>query len=139
LASKLHCLIFYAVGAKKRQNSEFLNKMRGGMMQKKRKNITKEMTITGFVEDFDSIEDGIGILIAADDDENYVVEPNKNGKKLSSFLDERVKVTGLVTKQRDGLKYINVSSFKVFEDTEDYDDHDEDDRFYDEKDLRFDD
>jgi hypothetical protein len=113
--------------------------MRGGMMEKKRKNIAKEMTITGFVEEFDSIEDGTGILISADDDENYVVEPNKNGKKLASFLDEKVKVTGLVTKDRDGLKYINVSSFDVFEDSEDYYDRDEDDSFYDDKDLKFDD
>ena len=114
------------------------------MMQKKRKDIAKEMTITGYVEEFDSIEDGMGILIAGDDDENYVVEPNKNGKKLSSYLDERVKVTGLVSKDRDGLKYISVSTFDIFEDTEDYYDRDDDrfdddDSFYDEKDLKFDD
>ena len=113
-------------------------------MQKKKKEIGKEMTITGYVEEFDSIEDGVGILIAGDDDENYVVEPNKNGKKLSSFLDERVKVTGLVSKDRDGLKYISVSTFDIFEDTEDYYDRDDDrfdddDSFYDEKDLKFDD
>ena len=108
-------------------------------MEKKRKNIAKEMTVTGYVEEFDSIEDGMGVLISADDDENYVVEPNKNGKKLASFLDEKVKVTGLVTKDTDGLKYINVSSFDVFEDTEDYYDRDDDDRFYDDKDLKFDD
>ena len=108
-------------------------------MQKKRKNIAREMTITGFVEEFDSVEDGVGILISGDDEENYVVELNKNGKKLSSFLDEKVKVTGVVTKDRDGLKYIDISSFDVFEDTEDYYDRDDDDRFYDDKDLKFDD
>ena len=108
-------------------------------MEKKRKNIAKEMTITGFVEEFDSIDDGVGILISGDDDENYVVEPNKNGKKLASFLDEKVKVTGLVTKDTDGLKYINVSSFDVFEDNEDYYDRDEDESFYDDNDLKFDD
>ena len=112
-------------------------------MQKKRKNLTTEMTITGYVEEFDSIDGGVGILIAGDDDENYVVEPNKNGKKLSSFLDERVKVTGLVSKDRDGLKYISVSTFDIFENNEDYYDRDDDrsdddDRFYDEKDLDFD-
>jgi len=112
-------------------------------MQKKRKNIATEMTITGYVEEFDSIEDGVGILIAGDDDENYVVELNKSGKKLSSFLDERVKVTGLVTKDQDGLKYISVSTFDIFENTEDYYERDDDrfeddDRFYDEKDLNFD-
>jgi len=95
-------------------------------MQKKRKNIAKEMKIIGIVEEFDSIEDGVGILIAADDDENYVVEPNKVGKKLSLFGGERVKVNGLVSRDRDGLKYINVSNFSVFEDTEDYFDKDGD-------------
>ena len=111
------------------------------MMKKMRKNKTIEMRITGIVEAFDSIQDGMGILIAADDEENYVVEPNKNGKKLSSFLDERVKVTGLVTRDRDGLNYINVSSFIVFEDSEDYYDleDEDDDSFYDDKDLKFDD
>ena len=110
-------------------------------MKKMRKSMTKEMKITGIVEEFDSIQDGVGILIAADDEENYVVEPNKNGKKLSSFLDERVKVTGLVTRDRDGLNYINVSSFIVFEDSEDYYDleDEDDDSFYDDKDLKFDD
>ena len=123
---------------RKQQNSESF-KLRGGMMEKKRKNIAKEMTVTGYVEEFDSIEDGMGVLISADDDENYVVEPTKNGKKLASFLDEKVKVTGLVTKDRDGLKYINVSSFDVFEDPEDYYERDEDDSFYDDRDLKFDD
>ena len=108
-------------------------------MKKMRKSMTKEMRITGIVEEFDSIQDGVGILIAADDEENYVVEPNKNGKKLASFLDDKVKVTGLVTRDRDGLKYINVTSFEVFEDTEDYFDNDDDDRFYDDRDLKFDD
>ena len=109
-------------------------------MQKKKKNIAKEMTITGFVEEFDSIEDGMGILIAADDGENYVVEPNKNGKKLNSSLDEKVKVTGLVTQDRDGLLYITVSSFKVFETPEEYDDYTDDDGFYDDGyDDRYDD
>ena len=108
-------------------------------MEKKRKNIAKEMTITGFVEEFDSIEDGMGILISADDDENYVVEPTKNGKKLASFLDEKVKVTGLVTKDRDDRERWKQVSIDVFEDTEDYYDRDEDDSFYDDKDLKFDD
>jgi hypothetical protein len=107
-------------------------------MQNKKKNIAKETTITGFVEEFDSIEDGMGILIAADDGENYVVEPNKNGKKLNSFLDEKVKVTGMVTKDRDGLLYITVSSFKVFETPEEYYEHDDDDGFYDDRDDGYD-
>ena len=84
-------------------------------MQQKKKNIAREMTITGFVEEFDSIENGIGILIAADDGENYVVESNKTGRKLNSFIDEKVKATGMVTKDRDGLLYVTVNSFKVFE------------------------
>jgi hypothetical protein len=110
------------------------------MMQKKKKDNAREMTITGMVEEFDSQEDGMGILIAADDGENYVVEPNKNGKKLSSSLDEKVKVTGLVTQDRDGLLYINVSSFKVFETPEEYDDYADDDGFHDDSyDDRYDD
>jgi len=54
------------------------------MMQKKKKEIAKEMTITGYVEEFDSIEDGVGILIAGDDDENTMSwNPTKTAR---SFL-----------------------------------------------------
>lgn len=83
------------------------------------------MTVVGFVEEFDSIEDGRGILISATDNDNYIVELDKKGKKLVSFLDEKVKVTGMVTKDRDGLKYIAVSGFKVFENPHAYSDRDE--------------
>ncbi len=109
------------------------------MMQRKRKNIAKEMTIVGFVEEFDSIDDGRGILISADDDENYVVELDKNGKKLFSFLDEKVKITGMVTEDRDGLKYIAVNRFSVFEIHEDYPDQEDDDDFYHDRYSSFDD
>jgi hypothetical protein len=110
------------------------------MMQKKKKNTAKEMTITGMVEEFDSQEDGMGILIAADDGENYVVEPNKIGKKLNASLDEKVKVKGLVTQDRDGLLYIAVSSFKVFEIPEEFDDrYDDEDRYADRYDDGYDD
>ena len=114
-------------------------KIRGVMMQRKRKNVASEVTITGYVEEYDSIEDGMGILISADDDENYVVELNKMGKKLLSCLDEKVKATGMVSLDRDGLKYITVNSFKVFETPDNYYDNDEDDGFYDEKYDRYDD
>jgi hypothetical protein len=84
-------------------------------MQKKRKiNAPKEMTVTGFVEEFDSVGEGIGLMIATNED-NYLVNLNKNGNKLFDALDQQVKITGLVERDREGIKHITVTRFSVVE------------------------
>ncbi|MBW2406288.1 MAG: hypothetical protein JRE92_01215 [Deltaproteobacteria bacterium] len=110
---------------------------------KKAKHTGKEVTIVGVVEEYEE-EGRIGIVIATDDDD-YVVELNKQGKRLSQEIDTDVEVTGYVTKNSDGTKRITVTKFDIldFDDDEDdifYDD-DEDDRYdeddpYDDDDRR---
>ena len=95
---------------------------------KKAKHTEKEITIVGVVEEYEEEED-TGLIIATDDDD-YVVELNKQGKKLSQEVGMDVEATGFVTKNGDGIKRITVTKFEVF----DSDDDDEDEMFYDDDD-----
>jgi hypothetical protein len=100
---------------------------------KKAKNTGKEITIVGVVAENEE-ENGTGVIIATDDDD-YVVELNKQGKRLSQEIDMDVEVTGIVTKSEDGTKRITVTKFEVLESDDDDDDElyygDEDDESYD--------
>jgi hypothetical protein len=105
---------------------------------KKAKNTGKEITIVGVVEENE--EEGATGLIIATDDDDYVVELNKQGKRLSQEVDMDVEVTGFVTKDGDGTKRITVTKFEVLESDDDDDDDDEDEIFYgDDDDEIFDD
>jgi hypothetical protein len=104
---------------------------------KKAKHTGKEMTIVGVVEENEEAG-GTGVIIVTDDDD-YVVELNKQGKRLAQEVDMDVEVTGFVTKNGDGTKRISVMDFEVLE-SDDEDDEDEmyygddDDEPYDEDD-----
>ncbi|HAY40222.1 MAG TPA: hypothetical protein DCY53_13315 [Desulfobacteraceae bacterium] len=95
---------------------------------KKAKHTEKEITIVGVVEEYE--EEDTGLIIATDDDD-YVVELNKQGKRLSQEVGMDVEATGIVTKNGDGTKRISVTKFEVFESD---DDDDEDEMFYDDDD-----
>jgi hypothetical protein len=100
---------------------------------KKAKHTGKEITIIGVVEEIED-ESGDGVIIATDDDD-YVVELNKQGKRLSQEVDMDVEVTGIVTKDGDGTKRISVTKFEVLESDDDDDDEiyygDDDDESFD--------
>jgi len=95
---------------------------------KKAKHTEKEITIVGVVEEYEKEED-TGLIISTDDDD-YVVELNKQGKRLSQEVGMDVEATGFVTKNGDGTKRITVAKFEVF----DSDDDDENELFYDDDD-----
>ena len=95
---------------------------------KKAKHTEKEITIVGVVEEYEEEED-TGLIIATDDDD-YVVELNKQGKRLSQEVGMDVEATGIVTENDDGTKRIVVTKFETFES----DDDDEDEMFYDDDD-----
>jgi hypothetical protein len=95
---------------------------------KKAKHTGKEITIVGVVEELEE-EGDTGLIIATDDDD-YVVELNKQGKRLSQEVDMDVEVTGFVTKNGDGTKRITVTRFEVLE----FDDDDDDETYYDDDD-----
>jgi hypothetical protein len=96
---------------------------------KKAKHTETEITIVGVVEEYEEKDGSAGLIIAADDDD-YVVEPNKQGRRLSQEVDMDVEVTGFVTKNSDGTKRITVTKFEVLES----DDDDEDEEFYEDDD-----
>jgi len=100
---------------------------------KKAKQTGKEITIVGVVEEYEE-EGGIGLIIATDDDD-YVVEHNKQSKMLSREVDSDVEVTGYVTKNSDGTKRITVTGFEVLDfDDDDDEPYDDDDDGYDDDD-----
>jgi hypothetical protein len=103
---------------------------------KKAKQTGKEMTIVGVVEEYEE-EGGIGLVIATDD-EDYLVEHNKQSKMLSREVDSDVEVTGYVSKNSDGTKRITVTSFEVLDFDDDADEpyDDDDDRYDDDDDER---
>jgi hypothetical protein len=103
----------------------------------------KELTVTGFVTatEWDDNDNVVAIEITTDDD-NYMVDNNKQGEELFDFLDEEVEVTGFALEDRDGAKWISVTSYEVLdeEDDEEYDDYEEYDEYdeYDEDDEDYD-
>ena len=101
-------------------------------MSKKEKGGTKETMIVGFVEEVE-LEDGDSGLQIDDGDDRYLVVMDKNGKKLSNYIDEEVEITGFVNRA-GGHREIKVSHFRLsddFDDDEDDDRSDDDDDFFD--------
>jgi hypothetical protein len=76
----------------------------------------KEVTIVGHVtpSDWDTDDNMIGISVATDAEE-YVVELTRTGEELFDFLDETVKVTGIVRSDRDGTQRIRVADYEVLD------------------------
>jgi len=98
-----------------------------GENMKKAKHTGKEVTIVGVVEEIEDEEGTLGLIISTDDDD-YVVELNKQGKRLFQEVEMDVEVTGFVTRNDDETKRITVTGFEVIEsdDDDDYDDDDDD-------------
>lgn len=111
--------------------------MKGKKMVKEKQK--QEITITGFVTgtEWDDNDHVVSIEISTEDDD-YMVDNNKQGEELFDFVDEEVEVTGFVREDRDGAKWVTVTSYEVLdeEEDEDYEDYDECDEYdeYDEED-----
>jgi hypothetical protein len=97
-----------------------------GENMKKAKHTGKEVTIVGVVEEIEDEEGTLGLIISTDDDD-YVVELNKQGKRLFHEVEMDVEVTGFVTRNDDETKRITVTGFEVIESDDDDDDYDDDD------------
>ncbi len=81
---------------------------------------TKERTITGIVvpDDWDENGNVIRVAIKAPDYVEYVVERNRKGKELLTFVDEKVKATGTVRERLDGDMIITVKSYEPFKEND---------------------
>lgn len=88
---------------------------------------SRQVTIVGYVDPIDEDDHDAGIIISTDDDEEYLVYLNKQGRKLIDLIGEEVKVHGTVSKTDDGDDQISITKFEVI----DFEETDEDDFYYD--------
>lgn len=105
-------------------------------MKKKQPVMEKEETIVGYIipSEWDKEDNVISISISTDDDD-YLVELNKQGEELFDFLDEDIEAIGIVREDKDGTKRIKVTSYEVIEDTdEEYEEEEEEDFGFDDDD-----
>jgi hypothetical protein len=93
------------------------------MAKKMKKATSKEITITGFIEEIE-LEDGEMGLQIDDGDDVYMVFMDTIGSKLQNHIDEEIDVTGLATITAD-MREIRVKKFRPAEDYY-YDDDDSD-------------
>lgn len=105
---------------------------KGIPMGKEKSSASKEMTIVGYVEEYEQEDGNSGVLIS-DGDFEFVVVMDRQGKKLLDYMDEEIEVTGLVSK-KGGVREIKVIDSHLLDEYEDdegdyYDDDDNDDLF----------
>ena len=76
----------------------------------------EHITITGFVVPVDWDEHGtvVVISIVTNSFEKYILADDKKGKELVNFIDEEVRVEGVVTgEDLAGNKIIEIMNYKV--------------------------
>ena len=73
---------------------------------------TKEVSLTGFVYEIEKNRMVIGIAISTGD-EDYIVEMNEWGEKLSKEIENDVQVTGIVTRDPAAKQHILVTGYKL--------------------------
>lgn len=102
-------------------------------MGKKSNLKNKTITITGYVDPVDEDDSEAGVVISTDDDEEYLVDQNKQGRRLLNLLGEKVKAQGTVTQMEDGENQISITAFEVleYEETSEDDDYSEPDAYFD--------
>jgi len=86
----------------------------------------KESTIIGYVDLIDATDGEAGVVISTDKDQ-YIVEMNKQGRRLLNWVDEEVEATGAIVEDNEGNMHISIRSVGIIEYDEDADDFDWDD------------
>ena len=80
--------------------------------------LNQEETIIGIIKEIDDNDNSaIAILV---DGEYYIVEMNKQGKKLLDEIESKVEATGSIKTDPDGINRITVNYFEVFEPEDDF-------------------
>lgn len=101
-------------------------------MGKEKASASKEMTITGYVEEFENEEGKSGVIIN-DGDYEFVVVMDKQGNKLLDYMDEEIEATGIVSK-KSGVREIKIINFRLLDEYEDdeefFEDEDDDDDLF---------
>jgi len=95
----------------------------------------RQVTIVGYVAPIDEDDHDAGIIILTDDNEEYLVDLNKQGRKLLDLIGEEVKVHGAVTQTEGGENRISVTKVEAIDYEETYEkdlyypDYDDPERF----------
>jgi len=93
------------------------------------------VTIIGYVDPVDESKRNAEIMITTEDDKTFLVDLNKEGKRLQNLIGEKVKASGTATQVKSGQNRILVDKFEVIEWQEpyandmDYRDYEEIERF----------
>lgn len=96
---------------------------------KKTKILNAEETIIGIIKEIDDDENSAIAILA--DGEFYIVDMNKQGKKLLDEIESKVEATGFIKTDPEGINRITVTYFDVFEPEDDFaDDYDYDNDDY---------
>ncbi len=91
----------------------------------------KTKTIVGYVDMINEDDEDAGIVITTEDDV-YLVEMNKAGRRLMDVIGEKVQAIGAIADDDEYDYRISVSKFEIIE-------YDEDDEDYDGDNYRYDD
>ena len=102
-------------------------------MGKKETHKNKTATIVGYVDPIDEDDSEAGVVISTDNDEEYLVDPNKQGRRLLNLLGEKIRAQGTVAQTEDGENQISITAFEVLEyqETSEDDDYSEPDTYFD--------
>ena len=103
------------------------------LMGKKETHKNKTVTIVGYVDPVDEDDSEAGVVISTDNDEEYLVDPNKQGRRLLNLLGEKIRAQGTVAQTEDGENQISITAFEVLEyqETSEDDDYSEPDTYFD--------
>jgi len=86
-------------------------------------------TIIGYVDVTEDDDDIDGLTISTDE-EVYIVEMNRHGRRLLDEAGSEVEATGVVKQDKNGKNIITITNFEVLEDKDDDYYEDEDDDYY---------
>ena len=75
-------------------------------------------TLEGQVAQCDFDEDGFyTVMLVVDGEEEYVIEPGREGSRLEEFLDHWVTIRGEVRRKDDDRFYLKVHFFQLEDDS----------------------
>lgn len=77
----------------------------------------KQAVLTGVVTaaEWDDKGKVIEVLLATEDESEYRIANNTQGKKLFNLLQHQIKATGIVGEDKTGKKILSVSQFQVIQ------------------------
>ena len=87
-------------------------------MGKERRESNEEITLIGFVKEFEDNLKSYRVGIATENG-SYLVRMNEEGKNLQYEVGNKVEATGIITRAKDGSRRIGVTGYEVFEMDED--------------------